>query len=146
MVEREVWRTVPSLPQYKASSLGRIMRIPYEGKLPHGGKRRYGGQPWKGTWAKDHRRYLFRFHGKTYKVSRIVCEAFHGPPPFAGAVAMHIDENAENNKSSNLKWGTQKKNLNAPGFLEYCRQRTGKNNPFIKGRLLAAKRLSRVRV
>lgn len=57
------------------------------------------------------------------KVHRAVCEAFHGLPPFDNAVVIHLDENALNNNPSNLKWGTQKENLNAPGFLEHCRQR-----------------------
>jgi HNH endonuclease len=47
---------------------------------------------------------------------------------------MHLDENAANNRASNLQWGTQKENLNADGFTAYCRSRTGDNNPLIKGR------------
>ena len=47
---------------------------------------------------------------------------------------MHLDENAANNRASNLRWGTQKENLNAPGFLDYCRTRTGENNLVVKGR------------
>jgi hypothetical protein len=51
------------------------------------------------------------------KVHQLVCEAFHGPKPFDRAVVIHRDEDALNNKPCNLKWGTQKENLNAPGFL-----------------------------
>jgi hypothetical protein len=47
---------------------------------------------------------------------------------------MHLDENSKNNRPENLAWGTQKENLNAPGFIEYCKGRTGKNNPYIKGK------------
>lgn len=47
---------------------------------------------------------------------------------------MHLDENAANNRASNICWGTQKENLNAEGFLAYCRGRTGENSPYIKGR------------
>ncbi len=49
------------------------------------------------------------------------------PQPF------HLDENAANNRANNLKWGTQKENLNAPGFLEYCKNRTGEQSPWTKG-------------
>jgi hypothetical protein len=42
---------------------------------------------------------------------------------------MHIDENAANNRAENICWGTQKENLNADGFLDYCRKRTGENHP-----------------
>jgi len=67
------------------------------------------------------------------KIHRIVCEAFHGLAPFDRAVVLHLDENALNNKPENLRWGTQKENLNMPKFIEYCKSRTGENNPRIKG-------------
>ncbi len=47
---------------------------------------------------------------------------------------MHLDENAANNGADNLAWGTQKENLNAPGFLTYCRSRTGEDSPVAKAR------------
>lgn len=72
--------------------------------------------------------------GKTFKVARLVCEAFHGPPPFELAVVMHRDDDPANNRPDNLKWATQKENLNAPQFLAYCHSRTGESNPNIKGR------------
>lgn len=67
----------------------------------------------------------------------MVCEAFHGKAPFAHAVVMHIDDNPANNRPENLKWGTQKENLNAPAFIDYCKSRTGENSPVIKGRKVA---------
>jgi HNH endonuclease len=94
----------------------------------------YGGQPTFGVWDKTDARFIVVVRNVSYKIARLVAEAFHGPPPFDGAVVMHLDENAANNRSANLKWGTQKENLNAPGFLAYCRDRTGENNPMIKGR------------
>jgi len=101
--------------------------------MPKGGKRHYGGHPWTGVDGGEGR-LTFSFNGKTYKVHRLVCEAFNGAPPFPDAVCMHIDEDYKNNKPENLAWGTQKENLNADGFLEYCRSRVGENNPFVKGR------------
>ena len=49
-------------------------------------------------------------------------------------VCMHDDENSQHNWASNLKWGTQKENLNYVGFIEYCKMRTGDNNPYRKGK------------
>lgn len=68
------------------------------------------------------------------KVHRLVCEAFHGAAPEDGMVVIHLDEDATNNRPENLKWGTQKENLNMPGFIAYCKSRTGENSPTIKGR------------
>jgi hypothetical protein len=125
----EIWKAVPSYPGLLASSEGRLMVSPY--RSPVSGAQ-YGGIPTIGQW--DGSRYVYpRRGGKTMKVARLVCEAFHGPAPFPGAVCMHRDENSRNNKPDNLSWGTQKENLNAPGFLRYCKGRTGENNPRVKG-------------
>jgi HNH endonuclease len=130
----EIWRDVPSVPGILVSSEGRIMYAPHRESLPNGGVRSYGGQPTFGVWNKQDARFIIAIRGKTHKIARLVAEAFHGPPPFDDAVAMHLDENAANNRPENIRWGTQKENLNAKGFLAYCRDRTGENNPMIKGR------------
>ena len=130
----EVWRDVPSVPGVLVSSEGRIMYAPHREPLPNGGTRPYGGQPTFGVWNKQDARFIIVIRGTSYKIARLVAEAFHGPPPFDGAVVMHTDENAANNRPENLKWGTQKENLNAEGFLAYCCGRTGENSPAVKGR------------
>lgn len=129
----EEWRIVPSAPHYLASSEGRIMVIPFIGYMPHGGPRQYGGQPGFGVWDKETGRFVTAYKGKNYKIHRLICEAFHGTPPFKNAVCMHIDENAANNKPTNLKWGTQKENLNSEAFIEYCKARVGEHSPTRKG-------------
>ena len=126
----EEWRDIPSLPGVQASSHGRLMVKPYEQAMPRGGVRVYGGTPTKGQWDGD--RYVYPLRGKTFKVARLVCEAFHGSAP-DGAVCMHLDEDSRNNRPGNLAWGTQQENLNAPGFLAYCRSRRGANSPWHKG-------------
>lgn len=130
----EIWRDVPSVPQLLVSSEGRVMYIPKRGAMPRGGSRPYGGMPTFGTWNKKDGRFIVVVEGKTYKIHRLIAEAFHGAPPFDGAVVMHLDENSANNRPSNLKWGTQKENLNAPGFIEYCKGRTGENSPTAKSK------------
>lgn len=131
MAKPEIWRLVPSVPGLLASSRGRVMIAPKMGTGRNANKQ-YGGYARTGEW--DGKRYLLQWEGRTYKVARLVCEAFKGPAPEGKNVCMHLDENSRNNVPTNLQWGTQKENLNAPGFLEYCRGRTGENNPFIKGR------------
>jgi hypothetical protein len=123
----EIWKPVPSIPGVLASSEGRLLLPPCYAPLPNGGYRLYETAPVKGVETKaskssaySYRGIYWRKHGNI-KVHRAVCEAFHGPAPFEGAVVMHLDENAHNNRPENLRWGTQKENLNAPGFLNYCR-------------------------
>jgi HNH endonuclease len=129
----EQWRVSPTLPEYLVSSMGRVMRVPHRELLPNGGLRQYGGDPHNGADSGEGRMTL-QFKGKTYKVHRLVCEAFNGPPPKHRNVCMHKDEDYRNNRPTNLKWGSQKENLNAPGFLRYCRGRTGENSPTRKAR------------
>jgi hypothetical protein len=133
-VDGEIWRDVPSLPGILVSSEGRVMYAPHREPMPHGGERSCGGQATFGVWSKDQCRFIIVVRGHSHKVHHLIAEAFHGPPPFEGAVAMHRDENAANNRASNLEWGTQKENLNADGFIAYCHNRTGDNSPTIKGR------------
>jgi hypothetical protein len=113
------------------------MYAPHREPVPNGGTRSYGGQPTFGVWNKQDGRFIIVIRGTSYKIHRLIAEAFHGPAPFDGAVAMHVDENAANNRADNLRWGTQKENLNAAGFVTYCRSRTGENSPGTKGRRAA---------
>jgi hypothetical protein len=129
MTEREIWRAIPSVDGAIASSLGRVMVKPF---VAGAGRKQYGGVPTVGCW--DGSRFIWRCGGRTYKVARLICEAFKGPPPSYDSVCMHMDEDSRNNAPSNLAWGTQKENLNAPGFLAYCKRRTGENSPIVKGR------------
>ena len=47
---------------------------------------------------------------------------------------MHLNEDSSDNRPENLMWGTQKENLNAPGFIAYCKGRTGENSSYTKGK------------
>ena len=136
MTTKEIWRCVPSVLGLLVSSEGRVMSVPVFGESPLAGHKQYGGIPSFGCW--DGSRYIRVHNGKTYKVARLVCEAFNGPQPLKKTVCMHLDENSRNNKPENLAWGTQKENLNAPGFISYCKSRTGENSPVVKGRKKAA--------
>ena len=71
---------------------------------------------------------------RTLKVAQMVCEAFHGPMPEGKPYVLHRDEDARNNRPDNLYWGTQKENLNAPGFITYCKSRVGENSTYAKAR------------
>jgi hypothetical protein len=136
MMDGEIWVPAPRAPWLMVSGEGRVMYTPYYGLMPNGAVRVYGGKPSRGKWSKRWKKFvLYSTKRKvSLKIHRLVCEAFHGPPPFGHAVALHLDENSANNRGGNLQWGTQKENLNAPGFLAYCRSRTGENSPRVKAR------------
>jgi hypothetical protein len=69
---------------------------------------------------------------KDVRVNRVVCEAWHGPPPFPDAVARHLDDDRSNNAAVNLAWGTASDN--ARDAL-----RNGRTNPAANGRSGAVK-------
>ena len=95
----EEWRPVRGFPGYEVSSLGRVRDL-------------YGLR--KTSPDKDgYPRLHLRKDKKQYYrgVHRLVCEAFHGPPPFQGAQALHRDGNKSNTSPDNLYWGTHKQNM-----------------------------------
>lgn len=107
--------------------------------MPHGGIRKYKTKWVKGVKRKAsktalHEYYGILYKGKNYKIHRLICIAFHGEPPFEKAVVIHINENTLDNRAENLKWGTQKENLNCKRFIEYCKSRTGENSPAAKAK------------
>jgi hypothetical protein len=91
----EEWRVVPSMPGARASSEGRIQ-----------GPRAtsFGYVDREGYLLWDHK-------GRAFKVHRIVCEAFHGPPPTPQHHAAHLDGSKNNNRPENLVWATPKENM-----------------------------------
>jgi hypothetical protein len=103
-----LWRPMPSYPDYEVSEWGQVRRI--AATSPHAkiGQIRF----WKtntNCWqtqlqAPDGER-------KAWSAHRIVCSAFHGPPPFPGAHACHGDDVRENNHFTNLRWATAKENI-----------------------------------
>ena len=148
--ETEIWKPVPSEPGTLASSLGRILLAPSYAPLPNGGYRLYTPEPRYGcvTRAQKSARHEYLFimvkrqePGKRQhprKAHQLVCEAFHGQKPFDGAVVLHLDENALNNRPENLRWGTQKENLNMPKVKAYHMSRVGANSAVHKGRAAKA--------
>ncbi len=126
-------RPITAIPGAFAREDGAIKLPESTRPMPRGGVREY-----KTKWvfgvkcrASKTARHIYmgtRYRGKTYKIHRLICEAFHGAPSL-GQVVLHLDDDATNNRSDNLRWGTQKENLNAPGFIEYCKSRTGENSP-----------------
>jgi hypothetical protein len=98
---KEVWKPVPGYElQYSVSDAGRVRNEKFN-RLK---------QP-----SRDKDGYLIvrlsnNGNVKTHRLSRVVLTAFAGLPNFAGAEAMHLDHNKENNALPNLTWGSRLQN------------------------------------
>ena len=107
LVSPEVWRALPTYPDYEASSLGRIRRV----------KRAHNAHP--GIRKQNLTRFGYfsitlNQNGKKrcHNVHRLIALAFLGMPPSKDLDACHNDGNKLNNVPSNLRWDTRKKNTN----------------------------------
>lgn len=113
----EVWRPIPELDGYEASTWGRIRSVDRILEL-------------MGRWGpmkRFHRGKILRLKrkpngcGQTYlcfyagggaypQVNRAVCWAFHGKPPSEKHEAAHLDGRTNNNRPDNLAWKTPTEN------------------------------------
>jgi len=89
----EEWRTVPGLPGYRVSSLGRVVSY------------RRGAPQELAGWTDDggYQRVAGRLR------HALVAEAFLGPRP-ASFEVRHLDGDKTNNAVSNLRYGTKSEN------------------------------------
>jgi len=101
----EVWKRIPSEPNYEASSLGGIRRC-----VP--GPNTRVGRRLKGLEARGYLVVCTSHDGLVRRrpVHVLVAEAFHGPRP-DGFVVRHKDGDAKNNAEVNIGYATQKENI-----------------------------------
>lgn len=107
-LDDEVWKAIPRLSGYEASSLGRI--------------RSWHSKNGKGLTdtprVKDLSASAYLFYsanGKRRNVHVDVLAAFRGDKPDSKYVARHLDGNAYNNRIENLAWGTENQNREDQG-------------------------------
>lgn len=95
----KVWKKIPGLSGYEASSDGEIKCLATD-HVTHGGD---AGRYLRVEVARGNKRTLDYVH-------ILVCTAHHGKPK-EGQVVMHKDDDTKNNRASNLKWGSQSENI-----------------------------------
>lgn len=98
----EVWKTIDECKDYQVSNLGRVKSLKY-------GREKILQQA---IDDKGYKRVLLSMNNKhkSRQVHRLVAKAFI-PNINNYAEVNHIDENPQNNNSSNLEWCTKQYNL-----------------------------------
>lgn len=112
MNEAEEWRPVVGFDGlfegvYEVSNLGRVKRV-------LGGPGKVVGRILKPKIDKDGYPSYGLIHNlqrRDVRVSRLVCEAFHGPAPEGKPWALHRDDDKSRNTPENLYWGSPGENL-----------------------------------
>jgi hypothetical protein len=105
MENTDEWRVISRAPEYSINRHGVIVRTVAKARTRAGKVIKH----WKmgeypGVALRHDGRYV-----KT-KVHRLVCEAFHGPPPTPAHHAAHNDGNPANCHADNLRWATPTEN------------------------------------
>jgi len=106
---KEIWKKIPDYPDYEVSNLGRV-RSYYNNKYP---ERREKPKMLKLLYCPQgyHTIRLFRnFKAQSRKVHRLVLEAFVCKKP-EGMECLHKDGKKDNNRLTNLRWGTRLENM-----------------------------------
>jgi hypothetical protein len=137
----EEWRPVPTLQHIEASSLGRIRYVgPKRQKIDTGHvlPQRSNNKGYKNVNVPrlDCASQTTR---RTMKVHRLVSMAFHGPEPLSNQrmVVGHLDDDPGNNCPDNLRWMTQRDNLNAAACK--AKQRAKTFSPETRAKMSAMK-------
>lgn len=119
----EVWKGIPGIAGYEASTEGRIRSVKTAGRTLRG--RVFS----PGIDLRGYRRVSLMVDGKskTFGVHRLVCLTFHGEPPSAAHQAAHTrDPNPGNNAADNLRWATPRENA-SDQLVHGTRRRRYKN-------------------
>lgn len=107
MKMKEIWKEIEGFPLYEVSNMGRVRS--WNGLGRASGTRSRSPKILSQCVGKNNRPYL-RLGGKRlFKVSTLVCEAFHGKR-FGEMECCHNDGDPTNNKVTNLRWDTRSGN------------------------------------
>lgn len=108
----EIWKPVVGWERfYEVSSHGRIRSLPRYWPNPlTGGESRLGGNLLRSKSSERYVSVVLNPGSKNRLIHRLVCEAFHGPPPEGKPYVLHFDDDGQNNRADNLRWGNAEDN------------------------------------
>lgn len=105
-------RPIPGFPGYVATSDGLVLSKRGEPLRPRPHHRT--GHLRVRLYSPDAPIHVFEVDGRVRRaryadvyVHVAVCTAFHGPPPFEGALVCHWDDDPRHNWPENLRWGSR---------------------------------------
>lgn len=103
----EEWRNIEGYPGYQVSNRGNVRSL-----VTIGSKNRSIGNAYHPIKPRTdgHGYFIIGLHGKNHRIHRLVAKAFL-PNPMNFPVVRHMDDNRTNNVVENLKWGTQRDNI-----------------------------------
>jgi len=105
---QEVWRDIPNIPDYQASTFGRIRSL-HRSVRCKGGTRAVRGMVLKAFISKATGYYQVAIRSKRYSVHRLVASTWCAGH-FDGAVVDHINGKRDDNSYWNLRWVTVSEN------------------------------------
>lgn len=118
MAMKEIWKAVTYRPfneSHLVSNIGRVKTVNNRILKPN-------------TSNKGYHRYglYYQKRIKWFSVSRLVLSTFIGNPPVNKPHAMHINDDKNNNRVDNLKWGSSQDNMTLK--VLHNRQARGEKN------------------
>jgi hypothetical protein len=112
-LREEVWKAIPGILGYEASSFGRIRsvdRVAFPWKSQPDKPRRHRGRVLKLAAVNPHGGHLqVNLANKTYRVPGLIMRAFVGPCP-EGLEVCHEVADTNNNRLDNLRYDTRLSN------------------------------------
>jgi hypothetical protein len=133
MFPKEIWKPIPGYPWYEVSNLGRIKSLSRPSTYIKNGVEITRIYKEKILQAKDNGQGYVPVTltheikpNKQALVHRIVARVFLGKPPKNKRHVMHLDDVRHNNAATNLRWGSNKDNVDDK--VAKCRQALGETN------------------